>query len=96
MIMLEGSQSQAKLVRQVRPVYPAAAKQAGITGVVGMKVVIGKDGNVRDIQIVQSAGSDLDAAAMESVKQWVYQPTLLNGQPVEVTTTVHVNFTLSK
>ncbi len=84
-----------RLVQQVRPVYPPAAKQAGTTGAVGLRVVIGKDGKVKDIQVAKSAGAALDAAAMEAVRQWVYEPTFLNGNPVEVQTTIDVNFTLS-
>jgi len=73
----------AKLIEYPRPVYPALAKQARISGVVRLNVVIGKDGTVEN-------------SAMEAVKQWVYQPTLLNGQPVEVVTQVEVSFTLEE
>jgi TonB family protein len=96
-IRISGEAQQAKLVRQVRPVYPPAAKEAGISGVVRLTVVIGKDGKVgSNIRVEKSAGAALDEAALEAVKQWVYQPTLLNGQPVDVITTVEVNFTLAK
>jgi TonB family protein len=82
------------LVRQVDPVYPQAARQAGTSGVVRLSVVIAKDGTVRDMRVVSGSGNGFGIAAMEAVKQWVYQPTLLNGQPVEVATTVEVNFSL--
>jgi periplasmic protein TonB len=81
------------VVRQVAPVYPPAARQAGTSGLVRLGVIITKEGRIRDITVVSSAGMQLDAAAMEAVKQWMYQPTLLNGAPVEVATTVDVNFT---
>jgi TonB family protein len=95
-ISIDGNVQQAKLARQVDPVYPAAAKQAGISGVVRLGVVIGKDGTVGpNIRVEKSAGRLLDEAAMDAVKRWVYRPTLLNGVPVEVATTVEVNFALS-
>ena len=81
-----------KLVRQVPPAYPAAARQAGISGVVRLRVAINKDGRVRDITVVSGPSPELSAAAMEAVRQWVYQPTLLNGEAVEVTSMVDVNF----
>ena len=93
-IAVHGSVEQAKLVQQVRPVYPPEAKQAGISGVVRLAVVIGADGKVRNIQVMNGE-PQLAAAAMEAVRQWVWQPKLLKGEPVEVSTTVDVNFTLS-
>ena len=91
-IQISGNVQVAKLVRQVAPVYPAAAHAAGTSGLVRLGVIITKEGRVRDIAVVSSAGMQFDVAAMEAVKQWVYQPTLLNGAPVEVATTVDVNF----
>jgi TonB family protein len=91
-IRVSGDSQQAKLVKQVMPVYPAAARQAGTSGVVRLSVIITKEGRVRDIRVVTGPGRDLDVAAMQAVSQWVYQPTLLNGEPVEVVTTVDVNF----
>jgi TonB family protein len=83
---------QPELVRQVHPAYPEAARQAGVSGVVRLGIVINKEGRVRDIQVTNSPGTGLAFAAMEAVRQWVYKPTLLNGEPVEVVTTVEVNF----
>src|SRR5260370_11544384 len=91
-IRIGGDLQQAKLLRQVAPVYPAAAREAGTSGLVRLGVIITKEGRIRDITVVSSAGMQLDVAAMEAVKQWMYQPTLLNGAPVEVATTVDVNF----
>src|ERR1019366_1785949 len=91
-IWVSGEEQQARLVRQGGPVYPAAARQAGISGVVRLGVVIAKDGMVRDITVMNGPGLELDNAAMQAVRQWVYKPALLNGQPVEVVTTVEVNF----
>jgi len=59
--------------------------------------IIGKDGRIKELQQVPGKGHPLlVGAAMEAVKQWVYKPTMLNGEPVEVQTTIDVNFTLSQ
>jgi TonB family protein len=92
-IRVGGNVQQAMLVEQVRPIYPPAAKEARIQGVVRFNVIIGKDGTVQNIS-VDSGHPLLVPAALDAVKQWVYRPTLLNGEPVEVVTVVDVNFTL--
>jgi protein TonB len=76
---------------RVEPAYPPLAKQARIQGVVVMTALIDKGGNVQNLQVV-SGHPLLAPAAIEAVKQWRYKPFLLNGQPVEVETTVTVNF----
>jgi TonB family protein len=82
---------QMNLVRHVYPFYPPEARQAGVSGVVRLNVVIARDGTVANIEV--AAGPPLLAqAAIDAVRQWVYRPTLLNGVPVEVATTVEVNF----
>jgi TonB family protein len=81
------------LVSKVEPVYPPLAKQARIRGTVQFTAIIGKDGRVQDLQLV-SGHPLLVAAAQVAVKQWVYKPTLFNGEPVEVVTRVDVNFVL--
>ena len=91
-IRVSAESQQPKLVKQVPPVYPEAARQAGTSGVVRLGIIITKEGRVRDIRVMNSLGMGLDVAAMKAVKDWVYQPTLLNGEPVEVVTTVDVNF----
>ena len=78
----------------VRPIYPEAARDAGVQGVVIMEVRIATDGSVADATIVQSVPM-LDDAALEAVRQWRYQPTLLNGEHVEVMMTVTINFTVA-
>jgi protein TonB len=94
-IRVDGNVQQAKLIRQSTPIYPEEAKAAHISGRVILRVVVGKDGTVRDVSLV-GGHPLLVAPAKEAVKQWVYQPTLLNGEPVEVLTQVEVNFTLSQ
>ena len=80
-------------VVKVDPVYPPLARQARISGTVRFTVRIAKDGSIQGIQLV-SGHPLLVAAAHEAVKQYVYNPVLLNGNPVEVVTQVDVNFTL--
>ena len=82
-------------VKDVRPVYPPSMRDAGIDGVVPLGAVIGVDGRVLSVRgISASAHPELTQAAMEAVRQWVFTPTLLNGQPVEVFMTVSVTFSL--
>jgi periplasmic protein TonB len=94
-IRVGGNVQSAKLVRQPRPNYPPLAKQARISGVVKLSAVISKDGTIKELQVI-SGHPLLVPSALEAVKQWVYQPTLLNGEPVEVQTQIDVNFTLSQ
>jgi protein TonB len=94
-IRVGGNVQQAKLVRQPKPVYPPLAKQARIQGVVRLNAIISKDGTIQNLSVI-SGHPLLVPSAMEAVKQWVYAPTLLNGEPVEVVTQIDVNFTLSQ
>jgi TonB family protein len=75
------------------PVYPPAAKKAKIQGTVVLSAVIGKDGNVKSIQVV-SGPNELQQASIDAVRQWTYKPYLLNGDPVEVKTTVNIIYSL--
>jgi protein TonB len=79
--------------KNVLPEYPAAAKSAGVQGVVIIEAVIGADGKVADAKVLRSV-PQLDAAAVAAVKQWEFTPTLLNGKAVPVVMTVTVNFKL--
>ena len=81
------------LVTKVHPEYPADAKAQKIQGVVVLRVIIDKEGNVSEIQLI-SGHPLLAPAAIEAVKQWKYRPFLLKGSPVEIETQVQVNFTL--
>ena len=92
-IRIGGAIAQANLVTKVEPVYPALARQARITGTVRLRVIIDPDGHVENVTLM--AGHPLLVqSAMEAVKQWVYKPTVLNGQPVKVATMVEVTFAL--
>jgi protein TonB len=85
----------AKLIRQPKPVYPELARRVRIQGVVMLHALISRDGTIENLQVV-SGHPLLVPSALEAVKQWAYQPTLLNGEPVEVETDIDVNFTLSQ
>ena len=94
-IRVGGNVQSAKLIRGPKPVYPPLAKQARIQGTVRLNAIIGKDGTIQNLTAA-SGHPLLVPAAMDAVKQWLYQPTLLNGEPVEVVTVIDVNFTLSQ
>jgi periplasmic protein TonB len=85
----------AKLIRQPKPIYPQPAKQVRVQGVVKLHALISRDGTIENLKVV-SGHPLLVPSALEAVKQWAYQPTLLNGEPVEVETDIDVNFTLSQ
>lgn len=84
----------AKLVQRIEPAYPRIALAAHISGVVHLHAIIGRDGSVRELEAVD--GNVLLAqAAKAAVQRWRYQPTLLNGEPVEVDTYITVHFVLN-
>jgi protein TonB len=93
-IRVGGEVEAARLTRQVLPAYPPLARMARVQGVVELDAVIAKDGRIQSLQAV-SGPPLLINAALEAVKQWVYKPTLLNGEPVEVATQIYVRFNLS-
>jgi periplasmic protein TonB len=94
-IRVGGNVQAAMTIRAPKPAYPPLAKQARIQGVVRLNAIIGKDGSIQDLKAA-SGHPLLVPAALEAVKQWLYKPTLLNGEPVEVVTVIDVNFTLSQ
>ena len=93
-IRVGGQVESAKLIFQPKPEYPPLAKMARIQGTVRLEAIISRDGTIQDLKVV-SGHPLLVKAAMEAVQRWRYQPTLLNGDPVEVVTEIDVNFTLS-
>ncbi|HEY5176183.1 MAG TPA: TonB family protein [Terriglobales bacterium] len=86
--------SQGLLIRKTTPVYPPLARQARIQGTVVLQALIGKDGAIQNLHVV-SGHPMLTGAALDAVKQWRYKPYYLNGEPVDVETTVNVVFTMS-
>ncbi len=79
---------------KVPPVYPAEARQQRLQGAVVLAATIGTDGKVQDLQVI-SGNATLAASASDAVRQWTYRPYLLNGNPVQVKTTVTVNYNLA-
>jgi protein TonB len=90
-----GNVQAAKLINRVQPGYPPLARQTRISGTVRLHAIIGKDGTVRELTL-ESGHPLLVQAALDAVRQWRYQPTLLNGEPVEVDTTIDVIFSLNQ
>ncbi len=86
--------AQGLLIRRVNPQYPQIARQARVEGRVVLQATIGKDGTVQNLHLV-SGHPMLVQAAMDAVKHWLYKPYYLNGEAVEVDTTINVNFTLT-
>ncbi len=94
-IRVGGNAQSNNLIYKLTPKYPQEAKEARVQGTVTLAVTVGSDGRVKDVQLL--SGPDLLVqSAMEAVWQWVYRPTLLNGEPVEVITQVDVNYTLTQ
>jgi general secretion pathway protein A len=83
----------ARLIHQVKPIYPNAALEAGIQGSVVLQVLVDKDGAVRDVRLI-SGSPALAPAAIDAVKRWQYRPSYVNGQPLEWEWLVTVRFKL--
>jgi protein TonB len=92
-IRVGGQVESAKLIFQPKPEYPPLARMARIQGTVRLEAIISRDGTIQDLKVL-SGHPLLVKSAIEAVQRWRYQPTLLNGEPVEVVTEVDVNFVL--
>ncbi len=91
-----GGDVQAGLILQkIQPIYPGLARQARIQGAVQLKAIIGVDGKIKSLTAV-SGNPLLVDAALDAIRHWTYQPTLLNGIPVEVKTEIVVRFQLGR
>jgi TonB family protein len=95
-VRVGGNVIAANLISQVKPVYPQSASDAGIQGVVHLHGLIGTDGTLVGLTPVGFANPDLTNAALDAVRQWRYKPTLLNNEPVQVITTIDVEFKLAQ
>jgi len=96
-IRVGGHVQATKLTAQARPVYPPACKAEGVEGTVLLRAVISKEGTPLNLEVVNRlVDARLVEASIEAVRQWRYQPTLLNGQPVEVITEIQVNYRLER
>ncbi len=92
-LRIGGNVKAPERVKYVAPVYPQDAKDARVSGIVIMELIVDETGHVATAKLVRSVAL-LDQAAMDAVMQWEYTPTMLNGAPVPVLMTVTVNFTL--
>jgi TonB family protein len=91
---VSGGEMAAQLLNSVTPTYPPIARAAHVSGAVVLRAIIGKDGLVEDLEVI-SGPEMLRASALAAVRQWTYQPYLLNGVPVEVDTVVTVNYSIA-
>jgi protein TonB len=94
-ITVGGKVIQASLIKRVVPAYPPLARQARIQGTVRFTAIIGRDGTIQNLQLV-SGHPLLVPAATEAIRQWVYKPTILNTETVEVITQIEFTFTLGQ
>ena len=94
-VPVAGAIREPKKLHHVPPVYPEIARQARVQGVVVLECTISPEGGVSEVKVLRGIPL-LDAAAAEAVRQWVYEPTLLNGLAVPVTMQVTVTFKLSQ
>ena len=92
-VRVGGNIKPPRKVRDVKPVYPAEAQAAGVQGVVILEATIDTAGNIFEARVLRGQPL-LDQAALDAVKQWQFQPTMLNNELVPVIMTVTVNFTL--
>ncbi|WP_158615382.1 M56 family metallopeptidase [Acidipila sp. EB88] len=94
-LVVPGKVMAGQVLTRVDPVYPPEAKKAKIQGTIVLQAVIGKDGTMQNLKVV-SGPAELQRSAMDAVRQWTYKPYLLNGDPVEVDTTIHVTYSLDR
>lgn len=93
-VRVGGNLVPTKLLQSPKPAYPEAARAEGREGTVVLRAVISVEGNLLSVTALPGSDPVLATAATDAVKQWKYQPTLLNGKPVEIVTTVEVRFKL--
>jgi protein TonB len=94
-IRVSAGVAEGNLVNKVQPVYPAIAKTARIQGTVVIQATISKNGTIENAHVV-SGHPMLAQSALNAVREWRYRPYMLSGEPVEVETTINVNFTLNQ
>jgi protein TonB len=95
-VQIGGNVQAAMLIYGPKPVYPPLAKQARISGTVHLHAFISKEGTIQTLTVIPPAHPLLAPAAVDAVRQWRYKPTMLNGEPVEVETTIDVSFMLAQ
>ena len=84
--------AEGHLIHRVEPYYSRVAKEAGVQGVIGLRALISKSGDVTQLCINQAIGGGMDDEAVNTARQWKYTPYLLNGQAVEIKTSISFKF----
>ncbi len=84
-----------RILTKAQPIYPELAKREHLSGTVILSAQISKQGAISSVDVVASPDDSLSRAALDAVRQWTYEPYLLNGKPTEVDTVLTVNFRLS-
>lgn len=92
-IAISGGVAAGMILQKTTPIYPPIAKAARVSGTVVLQATISKTGTITNLRVI-SGPAMLQESALEAVRQWRYRPYLLNGEPVEVETTVNVIFSL--
>ncbi|MGD0830183.1 MAG: energy transducer TonB [Terracidiphilus sp.] len=93
-VLVNGVVTSGMAIRKQAPIYPDEARSNHISGTVLLMATIGRDGTIHDLSVVLSPSALLSQSAMQAVSHWVYKPYLLNGEPVEVDTTINVIYAL--
>lgn len=90
--IVQGDTMKGSVITKTTPVYPEFAKSQRISGSVTLEAIIGRDGTIRDLDLLTAPDDSLAKAAYDAVSTWRYKPFLRDGKPVEVETTITVNF----
>ncbi len=93
-VRIGGVVAEANVISRVQPAYPALAKSARVEGTVEFTAIISKQGKVENLRLLRGHPLLVDAAR-DAILKWQYRPTMLNGEPVEVLTTITINFRLA-
>ena len=94
-IKVGGSVAQTNILERVQPEYPSLARQTRIQGTIKLHAIVGTDGTIKQLDVI-SGHPLLVQSALDAVRKWRYKPTLVNGEPVEVDTTIDVVFSLNE
>ena len=89
--VIRGPTNAPRKIRDVAPIYPEAARQAKVSGIVILELQLDVNGSVTVVRILRSIPL-LDAAAIEAVRQWQYEPMIVNGKAIPIPLTVTVPF----
>jgi len=95
-LRVSGPVQAGKVIYQPSPAYPSLARIAKVEGTVVLQATIGTDGTIQSLRIISETSPLLRTGVIETVKTWKYKPTLLSNEPVEVITTITINFNLNR